>query len=166
MPISPCPAVEVETKKLPAAEDTSPTESDFADNVGTQVIAKWWHCFLKLCYIPDFQSHHVCSRTTPCSPKLRLLSKLAIQEDVDFSFYKSIPVRNTKRDIVQEQCSIAQSYISCYVLVGPLKLKSVFQVPCQEASVTHSFLVLPYGALPFLSRWIWFYFIKKTLVNI
>ena len=40
MPISPFPAVEVETKKLPAAEDTSPNESDFADNVGTQVIAK------------------------------------------------------------------------------------------------------------------------------
>ena len=36
----------------------------------------------------DFQSHHVCSRTAPCSPKLRLFSKLAVQEDVDISFYK------------------------------------------------------------------------------
>ena len=40
MPIGQSPAVEVESKKLPAAEDTSPNESDFADNVGTQVIAK------------------------------------------------------------------------------------------------------------------------------
>ena len=34
------PAVEVESKELPAAEDTSPNESDLADNVGTQVILK------------------------------------------------------------------------------------------------------------------------------
>ena len=40
VPISQSPAVEVESKKLPAAEDTSPYDSDFVDNVGTQVIAK------------------------------------------------------------------------------------------------------------------------------
>ena len=40
VPISQSPAVEVESKELPAAEDTSPNESDLADNVGTQVILK------------------------------------------------------------------------------------------------------------------------------
>ena len=92
--------------------------------------------------------------------------QLTIQEDVDISFYKSIQVRNTNWGIVQGQCNITHSYISCFVLVGPLKLKSVFQVPCQGASVTHSFLVLPYGALPFVSTGNWFYFIKKTPLNI
>ena len=40
MPTSQSPAVEVESKKLPAAEDPSSNESDLVDNVGTQVMAK------------------------------------------------------------------------------------------------------------------------------
>ena len=40
MPISQASAVEVESKKLPAAEDTSSNESNLVDNVGTQVMAK------------------------------------------------------------------------------------------------------------------------------
>ena len=40
VPISQASAVEVESKKLPAAEDTSSNESNLVDNVGTQVMAK------------------------------------------------------------------------------------------------------------------------------
>ncbi|CAL8267904.1 unnamed protein product [Boreogadus saida] len=37
VPISQSPSVEVESKKLPAAEDTSSNESDLVNNDGTQV---------------------------------------------------------------------------------------------------------------------------------
>ncbi|KAK5869043.1 hypothetical protein PBY51_010006 [Eleginops maclovinus] len=37
VPLSQSPAVQVESKKLPAASDTTPNESDSADHVGTQV---------------------------------------------------------------------------------------------------------------------------------
>ena len=40
VPLSQSPAVQVESKKLPAASDTIPNESDSADHVGTQVTAK------------------------------------------------------------------------------------------------------------------------------